>query len=101
MLVPQELDHEMWLGPAPKVAQPSRAAIFVPGSRPDFLPMWLTRHYGVFCLGWPGINAKTFPAGHPIRCQYRVWGVHRGNVSSARLRKAYEAYNGKASRLRD
>jgi hypothetical protein len=74
---------------APK---PSGAAIFVPVTHPDFPPMWLTRHYGVLCLGWPGVEARTFPAGEAIRCQYRVW-VHRGAPSLERLRSAYEAYN--------
>ncbi len=32
--------------------KPSGAAIFVVPSHPDFPPMWLTRHYGVLCLGW-------------------------------------------------
>ena len=74
---------------APK---PSGAAIFVAGTHPDFPPMWLTRHYGVLCLGWPGVEAKTFPAGEPIRCQYRIW-VHRGAPSLERLRSAYEVYD--------
>ncbi len=76
--------------------QPSGAAIFVPGNHPDFPPMWLTRHYGVLCLGWPGVEAKTFPAGKPIKCQYRVW-VHRGTVTQQALEKAYRDYNRSSS----
>jgi hypothetical protein len=71
--------------------EPSGAAIFVPPSHPDFPPMWLTRHYGVLCLGWPGINAQTFPPGNPIRLQYRVW-IHRGSADFQRLEKAYSDY---------
>lgn len=75
----------------PRVAQPRGAAIFVPPNHPDFPPMWLTRHYGVLCLGWPGVDAQTFPAGKPIRCQYRVW-VHRGAASMDVLAATYQAY---------
>ena len=74
------------------VPKPSGAAIFVPPTHPDFPPMWLTRHYGVLCLGWPGVQEKTFPAEKPIHCQYRVW-VHRGSVSGDQIRTAYEAYS--------
>ena len=43
-------------------AQPSGAAIFVAPDHPDYPPEWLTRHYGVLCLGWPGVKPKTFQA---------------------------------------
>jgi hypothetical protein len=76
----------------PGVPQTSGAAIFVPGTHPNFPPMWLTRHYGVLCLGWPGVDAVTFPAGQPIRCHYRVW-VHRGAANADQLKQAYDAYN--------
>lgn len=69
----------------------SGAAIFIPESHPDFPPMWLTRHYGVLCLGWPGIEAATLPAGKPIRCSYRVW-LHRGVATGDQLRQAYEHF---------
>lgn len=72
-------------------SQPSGAAIFIPKSHPDYPPMWLTRHYGVLCLGWPGIDAQTFPAGKEIRCQYRVW-IHRGAADGKQLAGAYEQY---------
>ena len=69
----------------------SGAAIFVHPSHPDFPPQWLTRHYGVLCLGWPGIQAKTFQPGEPIRCSYRVW-IHRGTADLAALQHAFDAY---------
>lgn len=69
----------------------SGAAIFVHPSHPDFPPQWLTRHYGVLCLGWPGVKPATFPAGEPIRCGYRVW-IHRGAVDAGKVKKAYETY---------
>ena len=43
---------------------------------------WLTRHYGVLCLGWPGVQPKPFPVGEPIHCRYRVW-IHRGRPDAA------------------
>ncbi len=69
----------------------SGAAIFVHPSHPDFPPQWLTRHYGVLCLGWPGVKPETFQPGQVIHCRYRVW-IHRGQVSTERLAKAYAEY---------
>ena len=71
----------------------SGAAIFVHPSHPGFPPQWLTRHYGVLCLGWPGVQEQTFNAGEPIRCRYRVW-IHRGTKDTATLQRAFEAYRG-------
>jgi hypothetical protein len=71
--------------------QPSGAAIFVPATHPDFPPMWLTRYYGAICLGWPGVDAKTFEVGKPIRLQYRLW-IHRGAADGERLKAAYTEY---------
>ena len=71
--------------------QPSGAAIFVAPDHPGFPPEWLTRHYGVLCLGWPGVKPKTFQPGETIRCRYRVW-IHRGATSVDRLKQAYQAY---------
>lgn len=71
--------------------QPSGAALFVAPDHPDFAPTWLTRHYGVLCLGWPGVQARTFQPGAPIRCRYRVW-THRGSPTQTDLASAYHAY---------
>jgi hypothetical protein len=71
--------------------EPSGAAIFVPANHPDFPPMWLTRHYGVLCLGWPGVEPKTFEPGKPVRLEYRVW-IHRGAADGERLKRAYTEY---------
>jgi hypothetical protein len=78
---------------------PCGAAVFIPPSHPDFPPEWLTRHYGVLCVGWPGVNAKTFPPGKPIRCSYRVW-IHRGVPEAARLQEVYDAYARESARAR-
>jgi hypothetical protein len=75
----------------PPATQASGAAVFISPEHPDFPPMWLTRHYGVLCVGWPGIEPKTFPVGQPIRCQYRVW-IHRQAPVQAVMEKVYQAY---------
>jgi hypothetical protein len=55
--------------------------------------MWLTRHYGVLCLGWPGTDAQVFPPGNPIKLGYRVW-IHRGPADQELLKKTYKEYVG-------
>ena len=84
----------------PGLAQPSGAAIFVPRTHPDFPPMWLTRHYGVLCLGWPGVEPKTFPPGKPIKCDYLLW-IHRGAVTGDRLSAEYDAFKSVIEQLPD
>ena len=72
-------------------AQPSGAAIFIAPTHPDYPPQWLTRHYGVLCVGWPGVDAQTFQPGEPIRCRYRVL-IHRGAATVDDLKVAYAEY---------
>ena len=72
-------------------ARPSGAAIFIAPDHPDYPPMWLTRHYGVLCVGWPGVEPRTFKPGEPIRCRYRVW-IHRDVPEQAKLERVYESY---------
>jgi len=69
----------------------SGAAIFVPSDHPNYPPTWMTRHYGLLSVGWPGTEPQTFPPNEPIRCRYRVW-IHRGNPEAAEIQKAYGAY---------
>ena len=69
----------------------SGAAIFISPEHPGYPPEWLTRHYGVLCVGWPGVNGKTFTPGETIRCRYRVW-IHRGAPGGDALREKYQAY---------
>jgi Family of unknown function (DUF6807) len=78
-------------GPAP-----SGAAIFIAPTHPDYPPEWLTRHYGVLCVGWPGVKGQTFPPGKPIRCRYRVW-IHRGEPDAAAMQEIYDEYARAAS----
>lgn len=72
---------------------PSGAALFIAPTHPDFPPEWLTRHYGVLCLGWPGVKERTLPPGETVNFSYRVW-VHRGAVSTAELTAAYADWVG-------
>ena len=88
------MTHLPWADLSAKFAgreQTSGAAIFIAPDHPDFPPEWLTRHYGVLCVGWPGVKAKTFQPGEEIRCRYRVW-IHRGARDLANINQAYEGY---------
>jgi hypothetical protein len=75
---------------------PSGAALFVHPSHPDYPPTWLTRHYGVLCLGWPGVRPRTLAEGEPTHCRYRLW-IHRGTPNPGQLAKAYAAYLAESS----
>lgn len=70
--------------------RPSGAAIFIAPDHPDFPPTWLTRHYGVLCVGWPGVTPKTLEPNQPTTLRYRVW-IHRGPADADRLAKVAEA----------
>jgi len=69
----------------------SGAAVFVDPGHPDYPPTWLTRHYGPLCVGWPGVNSKTFEPGMPIRLNYRIW-IHKAAVTTEQIQQAYDAY---------
>ena len=71
--------------------QPSGTAIFVASDHPDFPPEWLTRHYGVLCLGWPGVKPQTFLPRQIIRCRYRLW-IHRGAPELEKVKQVYHTY---------
>ena len=88
------INHQPWTDLTrkwPGRKEPSGAALFVAKDHPDYPPTWLTRHYGVLCLGWPGVTPKTLPAGEPLRLSYRVW-IHRGTPDAATLGKEYVDY---------
>lgn len=76
----------------PNAKLPSGAAVFVDPGHPDFPPTWLTRHYGILCVGWPGVKGKTFEPGVPIRLAYRIW-IHNKTLDTATLQQAYDAYS--------
>jgi hypothetical protein len=76
----------------------SGAAIFVAPVHPDYPPEWLTRHYGVLCLGWPGVKAKTFQPGEVLQCRYRIW-IHRGSPNVETVQGAYRGFEKAAEKL--
>jgi hypothetical protein len=69
----------------------SGAAVFIHPSHPDYPPTWMTRHYGLISVGWPGVIPQTFPADKTFSCRYRLW-IHRGAPGTAEIQKAYENY---------
>jgi hypothetical protein len=69
----------------------SGAAVFVQPRHPDYPPTWMTRHYGLLAVGWPGVTPQTVSTGKSITCPYRLW-VHRGAPEAREIQKAYEAY---------
>jgi hypothetical protein len=75
----------------------SGAAIFVHPEHPDYPPTWMTRHYGMLAVGWPGVTPQTFPPGKPVTCRYRIW-IHRGTPEAAEIQKAYDAYRAQAKK---
>lgn len=58
---------------------------------PDYPPTWMTRHYGVLAVGWPGVKAETIPAGKSVSCRYRIW-IHRGTPEVPEIQSAYDEY---------
>lgn len=69
----------------------SGAAIFVHPQHADFPPTWMTRHYGVLAVGWPGLTPRVFPPGKTFSCRYRLW-IHANAPRSDELQKHYDAY---------
>ena len=69
----------------------SGAAILIPPDHPDYPPTWLARHYGILCVGYPGVKAKTYTPEKPLRLSYRVW-IHKGAVDAERLKREDRAY---------
>lgn len=69
----------------------SGAAVLIGPDHPDYPPTWLTRHYGVLCVGWPGVDGRQFAPGEAIRCRYRIW-VHRGQPTAEQFGRAYDRY---------
>ena len=69
----------------------SGASVFIGPDHPDYPPTWLLRHYGPLCVGWPGVIAKTFEPGVPIRLNYRIW-IHKTAVAVEEVQAAYDGY---------
>jgi hypothetical protein len=70
---------------------PSGLAIFADTATPDFPPRWLTRHYGILCVGSPGVKEKTIESGRPFRLGYRLW-IHGSAAGPDTIAAAYRAY---------
>lgn len=68
------------------------AAVFVDPHHPNFPPTWLTRHYGILCVGWPGVKPRDFLPGKPVRLDYQIW-VHDRQLEPDALRQAYADYS--------
>jgi len=86
-----ELAWVDYTGKYPGREKPSGATVMIHPEHPDYPPTWLTRHYGPLCVGWPGVEARTFQPGEPIRLDYRI-RVHRGLPEVDQLSAAYSAY---------
>jgi hypothetical protein len=69
----------------------SGAAVFVHPQHPDYPPTWMTRHYGLLAVGWPGITPQSLPASKAVSLKYRIW-IHRGAPEPVEIQKAYDAY---------
>ena len=82
-----------------KTTTRSGATVMIAPDHPDYPPTWLTRHYGILCVGWPGVESKTFPAGKPFSLSYRV-RIHKGTLDAGQIGAAYEDYVAGASRTK-
>jgi len=69
----------------------SGGAVFVHPQHPNYPLTWLTRHYGPLCIGWPGVNARTFEPAEPFRLAYRLL-LHRGADETEALKARYDTY---------
>ena len=66
---------------------PSGATVMIDPAHPDFPPTWLTRHYGALCVGYPGVEAKTFAPGESFTLNYRV-NLHDASAELVDLGRA-------------
>ncbi len=91
-----KMTHLQWVdftANYPDRKKPSGATVMIHPEHPDYPPMWLTRHYGPQCVGWPGVEAQTLPAGKPVQLDYRL-RIHRSLPEVDELEAAYKAYAG-------
>lgn len=75
----------------------SGGAVFVHPAHPGYPPTWMTRHYGVLAVGWPGVTPQTLEAGKAVVCRYRVL-IHKGKLGAEEIAKAYDSYQKSAGR---
>ncbi len=69
----------------------SGVVLMISPTHPGYPPTWLTRHYGVLCVGWPGVDGQTFQPGETFKLDYSIL-IHRGTLSVETLRKIYADY---------
>jgi Methane oxygenase PmoA len=69
----------------------SGATVFVNPKHPSYPPTWMTRHYGLLAVGWPGVTPQSLPAGKAVSLRYRIW-IHRGVPETAEIQRTYDAY---------
>lgn len=69
----------------------SGAALLVHPDHPGDPVEWLTRHYGVLCICWPGLVPASVAQDEPLRLRYRIW-VHRGDTDAGQVDQQYQAY---------
>ena len=69
----------------------SGVVLMISPTHPDYPPTWLTRHYGVLCVGWPGVDGQTFQPGETFKLDYRIL-IHRGTLPVETLRELYTDY---------
>ena len=68
-------------------------SIFVSPDHPDFPTTWLIRnsYAGIINPSWPGLEHFVLHPGKPMCLCYRIY-VHRGNVESGQVFKAYDNF---------
>jgi hypothetical protein len=68
-------------------------AIFVSPGHPGFLTTWLVRtsYAGILNPSWPGLEGVVLASDIQVTLRYRIY-VHRGDVETGRVKKAYESY---------
>lgn len=69
----------------------SGGTVMIAPPHPDYPPMWLTRHYGPLCVGWPGTQSRTLQPGEVIHLPYRIW-IHKGAREASQIAEVYRAY---------
>lgn len=69
----------------------SGIVLMISPNHPDYPPTWLTRHYGVLCIGWPGVDGQTFKPGETFKLDYRIL-THKKPLSVEALREIYANY---------
>ncbi|MBM4095029.1 MAG: hypothetical protein FJ276_37310 [Planctomycetes bacterium] len=76
----------------PQGPRRSGAAVFIHPHHPDYPPTWLTRTYGVLCVGWPGIKPHTIEIDKFLSLDYRMW-IHESELAPEQIDRRYQSYS--------